>query len=336
MSSTLIRQEPQKTLDLSTRGLESLPLTAIVHQPSLTYLNLSQNQLTNLPPEIGQLCSLTRLDLEHNELTTFPPEIGGLTALRALIAVGNQLTNLPKEIGRLTRLTTLSVHSNCISHLPCEIGNLSCLCLLFASYNRLSCLPPQIGLLPSLQQFSVGHNQLTEIPEEIGKLTNLRDLFAHNNSLTKLPETIGNLKSLVQFDLADNCLTHLPKSIGCLSFCKLFLNNNPLLFLPLSMKYMQRVDALKNSFSDPPKKQKLFPTLLDLCCGVVTRNKLVTKEEKGEKRELPKDIKKKLLKGVVCGWCSSVFFGDPSPWLSKQLWNSRWVVFAEHVCWKCL
>ncbi|MCK4811313.1 MAG: leucine-rich repeat domain-containing protein, partial [Methanosarcinales archaeon] len=41
-----------------------------------TVLDLSGNQLTTLPLEIGELKSLTALDLSHNQLNALPPEIG--------------------------------------------------------------------------------------------------------------------------------------------------------------------------------------------------------------------------------------------------------------------
>ena len=46
----------------------------------------------------------TELDLSGNELTVLPPEIGKLTQLRKLQIVGNQLSSLPAEIGQLTNL----------------------------------------------------------------------------------------------------------------------------------------------------------------------------------------------------------------------------------------
>ncbi|MFN6473698.1 MAG: leucine-rich repeat domain-containing protein [Nostoc sp. SerVER01] len=40
-----------------------------------TELDLSNNQLSSLPPKICQLSSLTRLDLSNNQLSSLPPEI---------------------------------------------------------------------------------------------------------------------------------------------------------------------------------------------------------------------------------------------------------------------
>ncbi|MEH2274192.1 MAG: leucine-rich repeat domain-containing protein, partial [Nostoc sp.] len=37
-----------------------------------TELNLSNNQLSSLPPEISQLSSLTRLSLNNNQLSSLP------------------------------------------------------------------------------------------------------------------------------------------------------------------------------------------------------------------------------------------------------------------------
>ena len=62
-------------------------------------LNLYNNQLTELPSEIGQLTQLTRLYLSGNQLTQLPNEIGQLTQLTRLYLSGNKLTQLPTEIG---------------------------------------------------------------------------------------------------------------------------------------------------------------------------------------------------------------------------------------------
>ncbi len=86
-----------------------------------TGLDLSREELTVLPPEIGQRTSLTSLYLEGNQLTELPSEIGQLTSLTSLDLRNNQLTELPPEIGRLTSLESLDLDGNPLTSMPPEI-----------------------------------------------------------------------------------------------------------------------------------------------------------------------------------------------------------------------
>jgi hypothetical protein len=86
--------------DLSNRELTVLP-PEIARLPGLWELRLDGNRLTALPPEIGQLTGLQVLWLRHNQLTALPPQIGQLTGLRRLMLDGNQLTALPRELADL-------------------------------------------------------------------------------------------------------------------------------------------------------------------------------------------------------------------------------------------
>ena len=81
---------------------------------------LSNNQLTNVPAEIGQLTSLEVLYLRDNKLTSVPAEIGQLTSLVELDLDGNRLTSVPAEIGQLTSLKVLELGHNQLTSVPAD------------------------------------------------------------------------------------------------------------------------------------------------------------------------------------------------------------------------
>ena len=58
------------------------------------------------------LASVKKLDLSGNQLTALPEEIGLLTGLKELDLNENQLTSLPEEIGLLTGLEKLNLNNN--------------------------------------------------------------------------------------------------------------------------------------------------------------------------------------------------------------------------------
>ena len=62
---------------------------------TLIYLGLGNNNLIQIPKEIGQLTSLYRLDLDNNDLTTLPESLIQLKALEELRLYGNSSLSLP-------------------------------------------------------------------------------------------------------------------------------------------------------------------------------------------------------------------------------------------------
>ena len=87
-------------LNLASNAIESLP--SQIGRLEVTALRLSDNAIASLPSEIGRLeDTLTALDLNQNRLTAVPPEMADLAAagapqgLDTLGLADNELTGVP-------------------------------------------------------------------------------------------------------------------------------------------------------------------------------------------------------------------------------------------------
>jgi len=230
-------------LDLSYNQLSELP-AEITRLTNLTTLDLSGNQLSELPAEIGQLAKLTTLYLGGNQLSALPAEITQLTNLTTLYLSQNQLSALPAEITQLTNLTTLDLSQNQLSALPAEITQLAKLTALGLGWNKLSELPAEITQLVNLTTLDLGGNQLSALPAEITLLTNLTTLHLSNNKLSALPAEIGQL-ALTTLHLRSNQLSALPAEIGQLAKLTAFdLSSNKLSVLPAEITQLTNLTTL--------------------------------------------------------------------------------------------
>ena len=185
------------SIDLSDNYLTlTHNFTALKFFPNIQELNLSHNQLTELPENIfNNLNQLQILWLSGNQLTQLPENIfNNLNQLQILWLNGNQLTQLPENIfQKLIQLQTLWLSGNKLTQLPENI------------FNNLN----------QLEELSLSHNQLIQLPTNIfNNLNQLTELHLSNNKLTQLPENIfNNLNQLQILDLDDNELAELPDNI---------------------------------------------------------------------------------------------------------------------------
>lgn len=154
------------------------------------------------------------LDLSFENISEFPSEIGNLYNLKELIAIDSRLISLPVEIGNLKNLIKLDLCDNYLISLPSEIGNLKFLTKLNLRNNKLTSLPPEIGKLMNLSELRLYGNMLTSLPSEIENLTNLKVLNLKNNQLTSLPYEINNLEQLEVLDVRGNNLDIPPEILG--------------------------------------------------------------------------------------------------------------------------
>ncbi len=158
-------------------------------------LSFVAEDLSALPPEVGQLKHLKELTIIGNPMKTLPKEIGLMTNLQKLIVLGNEIFDIPHEIGQLRNLRELVLSENRLSNLPDTIGDLQDLLTLGLSGNSLTKLPSTIGNLSRLVVLDVSDNHLTDIPVEITKLGNLRKLDLRDNPLNIPPEILDKINN---------------------------------------------------------------------------------------------------------------------------------------------
>nr|POF13462.1 adenylate cyclase [Quercus suber] len=105
-------------LFLADNRLEDDVFNELVLLPELRILNLSYNQLYDIPPRtMRRWPSLTEMYLSGNDLTSLPAEdLEDLSMLKVLHLNGNKFQVLPAELGKVQTLAILDVGSNMLKY----------------------------------------------------------------------------------------------------------------------------------------------------------------------------------------------------------------------------
>ena len=205
-------------LFLSHNGITCLPLSD--EFASLQTLNLSFNQLTNIPNNFLDCCiSLEKLDISHNYLESLPMYTSStLLQLTHLYLSHNKLTNkdpfyIPKFVLDLPSLISLDMSNNSLTCLPdLHYWSSKKIKELNFSNNSISELPlnKNAGALwPNIFSLILSNNKIKVLPSHIGKLNTLSILdVSHNKMLKNLPDEIGQLSNLFQFPMTGLALRH--------------------------------------------------------------------------------------------------------------------------------
>ncbi|CAL9083868.1 unnamed protein product [Musa textilis] len=185
--------------------LRALPSEVLVVDSFVRTLDLTNNKINEVTPEISRLVNMQRLVLADNLIESFPTTIGVLRSLKVLILDGNRVTDLPDELGSLYRLERLSITGNSLTCLPKNIGDLRNLLLLNVSNNKLKSLPESIGGCVSLEELQANGNFIEELPPSVCNLLHLKFLSLNNNTIRQLPQNLlKDCKALQNVSLHDN------------------------------------------------------------------------------------------------------------------------------------
>ena len=108
--------------------MKKKPPTNGPHDAATTFGNpwIARNRFffTPITPRIGKLANLVSLDMSHNQLEEVPKEMGDLRNLVHLNLSNNELQAIPSVIFLLAKLETLDVSDNKIKAIQADIARL--------------------------------------------------------------------------------------------------------------------------------------------------------------------------------------------------------------------
>ncbi|XP_033998225.1 protein flightless-1 homolog [Trematomus bernacchii] len=223
----------------------------------LSVLDLSFNQLTEIPRDLENSRNMLVLNLSHNSIDAIPNQLFiNLTDLLYLDLSDNKLDSLPPQMRRLVHLQTLTLNNNPLMHaqlrqlpamvalqtlhlrntqrtqtnMPTSLEGLTQLADVDLSGNDLSRVPECLYTLGSLKRLNLSSNQITELSLCIDQWTQLETLNLSRNQLTSLPSAICKLTKLKKLYVNSNKLDFdgVPPGVGKLSSLTEFMaaNNN--------------------------------------------------------------------------------------------------------------
>ncbi|EFC42614.1 predicted protein [Naegleria gruberi] len=154
-------------LNLSGYDLETLPYSAIDCK-HVTELILSQNNLVTLPSWfVDTFSDLKVLDLSGNQLYELPIDLARLS-LTSINLSNNKLEFLPQALNEMNTLTKIDISENVLLSLPSTISHLVNVEELDISNNYLMTLPDDIKKLKKLKNFQYYNNEYLQ--SEISKI----------------------------------------------------------------------------------------------------------------------------------------------------------------------
>lgn len=167
--------------------------------------------LSYFPPEIFELAdTLEKLDLSFNNLSELPVDFGRLKKLKILFCSKNLFTVLPEVLADCPLLDIVGFKSNIIENVPAKALNPNLRWLILTD-NRITELPGQIGNCSRMQKLMLAGNRLKELPNELGNCNNLALLRISANKLSYFPQWLLDMPTLSWLAFSGNLFNVKPR-----------------------------------------------------------------------------------------------------------------------------
>jgi adenylate cyclase len=173
----------------------------------LRVLNVHNNNLRTLPPDIWGCGSLERLNASSNLIQHFeepPDDLVGMMGPEAAETAARKMSIVPEPGAKLV--------------MPLPPAGQSLLKLYLADNHLNDDIFHQIAEMPNLQVLNLSFNDIYEIPSgTLASVNRLEALYLSGNKLTSLPsEDLDKLQRLTILHLNGNKLQTLPSELGAI------------------------------------------------------------------------------------------------------------------------
>jgi internalin A len=152
-------------------------------------LNISYNHILEIPSCASLLEKLAFLDLSNNSIDTLHPNMWLLSSLEVLKLDHNNMGGVrkekevaPEDVNLFSRIST--------SKTPAEAR---------VKYYSMQTITEHVSKLVNLRTLTLSHNFLKTLPPALGRLTCLTELWIQSNPLSCIPDTLSDLNTLSVF-----------------------------------------------------------------------------------------------------------------------------------------
>jgi internalin A len=236
--------ESLEELDLSWNDLTEIP-EEILDLTNLKILQLENNKIQEIPSFLDRLNNLQEIQLHHNQIKDIPESITNIHNLYRLNLNNNQIRKIPESITNLTNLNYLNLSNNQIEEIPGKLVNLINLKALHLSNNQIQEIPDTFDNLINLEELYLSNNQIEKVPERITELTNLRVLALYDNQIQEIPRSISNLGNLTSLSFGNNKIQRISEGIiSLINLKSLVLYGNKITEIPKGIAKLINLEVL--------------------------------------------------------------------------------------------
>lgn len=232
-----------------SKTVVGLPDYNLENKSDILFLDLSNQNLKELPTDFSELNNLLILDLSENKKIDLK-NIGSLKSLKIIFLEECEIEEIPIEFGNLTDLITINLNENKLNNLPETFGNLENLIGLNLSNNEFSEIPKCFSKLTNLLGLYLDFNKFSNITEDFCKIIKINFLELSNNEIISIDNCFGNLINLQRLDLSGNKIVNFEWLANLTKLQSLILNDLSLESFPneiVNLINLEHLDLSSNN-----------------------------------------------------------------------------------------